>query len=132
MRIHFTVLYTRPADLSPDSDRLIQFDMDSIHQMIRADRENEPDIWVVEPNGYESNGHPLRDSESIRLIGYVADSGTIYATDGCNSCRHRPEKRIEDLDSVELEQVFAQTQLPVTMLAALSRHVTAPAEDTSR
>ncbi len=120
------IYYTRPADIRPECHELIRFDMDSVRQMVRADRESEPGIWIVEPEGYESNGHPLRDSDSIRLIGYVAESGTVYATDGCNSCRHRPSKRIEELEEGELEETFSGTQLPVTMLEELARHLAAP------
>lgn len=120
--------YTRPVDLPPECHELVRFDMDSVRQMVRADRETEPEIWVVEPRGYASNGHPLRDSDAIRLIGYVPASGTLYATDGCNSCRHRPGKRMEELDERELEETFSGTQLPVSMLEELARHLAAPPE----
>jgi hypothetical protein len=132
MRVHYTNRFTRPAELGAECDRLIGFDMDSIRQMVHADREFEPDIWIIDPEGYEANGHPLRDSESIRLIGYVAGSGTLYATDGCNSCRHRPAKRMEELDAPELEAIFSGTQLPVRMLAELARQLSARAADPTR
>jgi hypothetical protein len=132
METPIRLYYTRPAEIAPRCHELIRFDMDSVRQMVSADRETEPEIWIVDPDGYESNGHPLRDSDSIRLIGYVRASGTLYATDGCNSCRHRPDKRLEDLEGGELESTFSGTQLPVTMVEELARHVSAPEERRAR
>jgi len=119
------IYYTGPGHIPPECQDLVRFDMDSVRQMVRADRESEPEVWIVDPEGYLSNGHPLRDSDAIRLIAYVPASGTIYATDGCNSCRHRPGKRIEELDGPELEETFTGTQLPATMLEELARHLAA-------
>lgn len=123
--IHFT----RQTPLDREARALVDFDMDSIRQMVRADHEADPAVWIVDPEGYLADGHVQRDSASIRLVAYVSESGTIYATDGCNSCRHRPEKRIEDIDESEFPSVFAQTQLPVTLLRELSRRLSASVAD---
>jgi hypothetical protein len=88
--------------------------------MIAAAHDPEPSLWIVEPEGYQSNGHSLRDSEAIRLIAYVRESGTVYATDGCNSCWHRSEVRIEASSPHQLESLSEHTQLPAAMLELLA------------
>ena len=72
--------------LSAAGADLVQFDADSIRQIVRARQGVEPDVWVVDPERYEKNGRVLRDSESPRMLAYSRHDGTLYATDGCNSC----------------------------------------------
>jgi hypothetical protein len=115
------VHYTSQRELGDGAKALVEFDMDSVRQMVAAGRDPEPAVWVVSPEDYESGGHCLRDSESIRLIGYVPESGTIYATDGCNSCRHRPDTPIQSQNAEELATLSRHTQLPTAMLEALAR-----------
>jgi hypothetical protein len=117
MKIH----YTHEIELNDAASALVKFDMESIGQMVSAERATQPAAWVAEPDGYQQDGHVLRDSDTIRLIAYVVDSGTIYATDGCNSCRHAI--RIETSSVVELEAVAESTQLPLPMLVLLSQQV---------
>ena len=113
MQIH----YTKDLELHDEARALVDFDMESIRQMISAQHDPEPTGWVAAPEGYQQDGHILRDSDSIRLIAYVANSGTVYATDGCNSCRHN--NRIEKSTIDELETLSERTQIPSTMLRLL-------------
>ncbi len=113
---------TREMDLNEPSRALVDFDMASIRQVVAARRDPEPAVWILEPAGYQKDGHPLRDSETVRLIAYVA-SGTIYATDGCNACRHAPDVRIETAGPEDLARLSARTQLPGPMLALLARRI---------
>ena len=117
MQIH----YTNDLELRDDARILVDFDMDSIRLMISAQRDPEPAVWVAAPEGYQQDGHLLRDSDSIRLIAYVPDSDTVYATDGCNSCRHI--SRIEQSTIDELETLSERTQIPSGMLQLLAQIV---------
>ena len=112
--------FTHDLELHDEARALIDFDIDSIRQMVSAQRDSEPSVWVVAPEGYEKDGHALRDNETIRLIAYAAESGMVYATDGCNSCRHTPGVRIETATPRELESLSTQAQLPPAMLRVLA------------
>lgn len=110
-------------DLNEPARALVEFDMASIRQVVAARRDPEPGVWILEPAGYQKDGHPLRDNETVRLIAYVAASRSIYATDGCNSCRHAPDVRIETAAPEDLARLSARTQLPGPMLALLARRI---------
>ncbi len=112
--------FTHDRELHDEARALIDFDIDSIRQMVAAQRDSEPSVWIVEPEGYEKGGHALRDNETIRLIAYAAASGMVYATDGCNSCWHTPRVRIETATPLELESLSTQAQLPPAMLRVLA------------
>jgi hypothetical protein len=114
------VHYSNRDALSKDAERLVEFDMGSIRQMVAADGAADPDFWLVDPSGYQDGGHPRRDSESIRLIGYSSEPQTVYATDGCNSCRHLLDARLENLSEEALELLSQRTQLPRHMLERLA------------
>lgn len=72
--------YFRQRTLSPTAANLVQFDADSIRRL------GDPDIWLADPDQYERDGRPLRDSESPRMLAYSTKDHILYATDGCNSC----------------------------------------------
>ena len=80
----------RDVELSESAHRLLQFDMDSIRQMVAARHDDAPAVWIADPDRYQTDGHAARDSDRIRLMAWVPSSGMIYATDGCNSCWHHP------------------------------------------
>ena len=86
---------------------LIQFDVDSIRQVVAAQRGREPDIWLADPESYERNGRILRDSPSSRLLAYSRADRTMYATDGCNACTRRIGIPLESVSDSEL-QTFAE------------------------
>ncbi len=110
-------------ELGEPAKARIEFDMASIRQVVAARRDAEPAIWIVEPDGYQRDGHALRDADSVRMIAYTDSSGTIYATDGCNACRHAPDIRIETAAPEDLARYAARTQLPEPMLALLARRI---------
>ena len=122
MQIH----YTGDLDLHDEARTLVDFDMESIRRMISAQHDPAPTMWVAAPEGYQQDGHILRDNESIRLVAYVPYSGTIYATDGCNSCRH--SSRIEKATLDDLELLSERTQLPFAMLRMLALLVSESSE----
>jgi len=77
--------YYRDCLLSAKALDLVQFDSDSIRQVVSAEHLTTPDTWLVDPDEYEKNGRILRDSESPRMLAYSAKDRVLYATDGCNS-----------------------------------------------
>ena len=118
--IAMEVRYSSDETLSNEAERLVQFDMDSIRQLVAAEGAAEPGLWLVDPSGYQDGDHTRRDSESIRLIGYSEDSQTLYATDGCNACRHLLEARLDSLPEEVLRRFSEHTQLPRHMLERIA------------
>ena len=112
--------YTRQADLGVQARGLVEFDMGSIRQMVAAQRDPEPTLWVADPDGYERDGHVTRDSDSVRLLAWVESSGMIYATDGCNSCWHTPPVRLPGVSGGDLKELSERMQLPLAMLDLLT------------
>ena len=116
MNVH----YSSNAPLSDEAKKLVEFDTDSIRQVIAADRAGEPDLWLADPEGYQANGHLLRDSESIRLIAYSRGGSVVYATDGCNSCRHLLEEPLDSGGNGRLSTISERVQLPTVLLDRLA------------
>ena len=81
--LHFT-----ERVLSSKAEALVQFDTDSIRQVALARSGKLPELWLVDPDLYESGGRILRDSTTARLLAYSSETQTLYVTDGCNSCTH--------------------------------------------
>ena len=117
MKIH----YTSELELSEGVNALVAFDVDSIRQVVASERGDAPDLWLVAPEGYEENGHPIRDSPNIRLIAYSKNAHIVYATDGCNSCRHILKAPLETNTDEELRILSEQKQLPQALLQGLAR-----------
>ena len=115
------IYYASEDRLSEEANALVEFDMNSIRRVVAAERGDEPEVWVVAPEGYQTDGHTLRDSESIRLIAYSKHSRIVYATDGCNACRHILNTPLETKKDEELITLSEQTQLPQSLLQALAR-----------
>lgn len=99
--------YYSERKLSPKALELVQFDADSIRQVVAAERLPAPETWLADPGEYEKAGRFLRDSDSPRMLAYSAQSHVLYATDGCNSCARRLMGKLESLPKDEL-QTFAQ------------------------
>ena len=78
--------FYRERALSAAASNLIEFDADSIRQLVSAQRGAHPDVWLADPDAYEKNGRVLRDSETPRMLAYSTRDHVLYATDGCNSC----------------------------------------------
>src|SRR5262249_24029961 len=93
--------------LSAAAAALVQFDVDSIRQVVSAGHRADPDVWLADPDAYEKNGRVLRDSDSPRVLAYSTADRVLYASDGCNCCTRHVPMSLELLESSELEQ-FAE------------------------
>jgi hypothetical protein len=114
------IYYTSKTPSARQTQARIDFDVDSIRQVLAAEHGSEPDFWVADAEGYEANGHGLRDSESIRLIAYSRRDCIIYATDGCNACRHILGMPLETCPEDELAALSERIQLPTALLKRLA------------
>ncbi len=119
MRIH----YSTEQKLDDEARRLVDFDVESLLQMVAAERRGEPELWLAEPGGYEENGHALRDSAAPRLIAYSIENRIVYATDGCNTCRHILDNPLETCPPEDLVSASEYTQLPLRMLEQMTQLV---------
>jgi len=97
--------------LSQNASDLIQFDSDSIRQIVSAEHGAMPDIWLADPDAYEKNGRILRDSESPRMLAYSTKDNTLYLTDGCNSCSRQVRLSPIELPDVRPELLEKLTAL---------------------
>jgi hypothetical protein len=113
--------YFRDHQLSEKALDLVQFDSDSIRQVVSAEHLTSPDTWLVDPDEYEKNGHILRDSESHRMLAYCTKDHVLYATDGCNSCvRHLPAK-LESFSADQLKAFADENEIRPEFLEHLVR-----------
>ena len=111
--------YFSDTKLSEAAEELVHFDMDSIRQVIASQHGSEPEIWLADPESYETNGRVLRDSPSSRLLAYSSIERKIYATDGCNSCTRRLEVALELLTDSALQAFAEDNELRVDLLERL-------------
>ena len=117
MQIH----YSTEQKLDDEARKLVDFDVGSLLQMVAAERKSEPELWLAEPGGYEKDGHPLRDSAATRLIAYSIENRIVYATDGCNACRHILDNPLETCPPEDLVSASEHTQLPLRMLERMTQ-----------
>jgi hypothetical protein len=103
--------FLRRRELSAAAADLIRFDEDSIGRV------GSPDVWVVDPDGYEKNGRLLRDTESPRMLAYSTKDRMLYATDGCNSCA-RPVD-LNSLSTDSLRHFAAENEFRLDLLECL-------------
>ena len=114
-----TLNLLRERRLSAPASDLVQFDSDSIRQVVKAEQACDPELWVADPDQYEGNGRVFRDSESPRMLAYSSDDQILYATDGCNSCaRHVPAK-LQSLPAQKLRSFAQENELPIELLKYL-------------
>jgi len=111
--------FLRERHLSAPASDLVQFDSDSIRQVVRAAQASDPDLWVADPGQYERNGRVLRDSESARMLAYSADEQILYATDGCNSCARHVRAKLDSLDAEKLRSFAEENEIPLDLLRYL-------------
>src|SRR5947207_3174762 len=111
--------FFREHTLSQAASDLIQFDADSIRQVVSSEHRANPDVWLVDPAAYEKKGRLLRDSESPRMLAYSTKDHVLYATDGCNSCARQVPAKLEALPSAELEQFATDNELRIELLKRL-------------
>ena len=112
--------YYRSRELSQAASDLVQFDADSIRQIVSAQHLSQPDVWLADPDAYEKNGRVLRDCDSPRMLAYAATEQMLYATDGCNSCaRHVPAK-LDSLPDDQLKQLAGENEIRPELLQRLA------------
>src|SRR5262245_35418002 len=111
--------FFRERELSQGASDLIQFDADSIRQVVSSQRLTNPDVWLADPDAYETSGRILRDSDSPRMLAYSTKDHVLYATDGCNSCARRVPASLGMLPSGELKQFAEQNDLRMELLETL-------------
>src|SRR5437868_10143567 len=108
--------FFRDRALSAAASDLIQFDAESIRQVVSAQHRHNPDAWLADPDSYEKNGRVLRDSDSPRMLAYSAKDQMLYATDGCNSCARRVPVKLEVFSSDGLKQFAEDNELRLELL----------------
>jgi hypothetical protein len=111
----------RDRKLSQAASDLIQFDADSIRQVVSGQRLTIPDVWLADPDAYEKNGRVLRDSETSRLLAYSKKDRVLYATDGCNSCARRLQTDMALLAAPEVDELARDSDIPPELLRKLVR-----------
>ncbi len=113
-------VYFSDPTLSQAARDLIHFDMDSIRQVVAAQRDREPDVWLADPDAYEKDGRILRDSPSSRLLAYSRTGRVIYATDGCNACTRRLGMPLESISDSELQSFAEDNNVRLDLLERLT------------
>jgi len=116
------IVHLTERTLSAKAGELLQFDMESICQVIASQHGKKPELWVADPDQYERDGRILRDSTSPRLLAYSPGTATLYVTDGCNSCSHSLEAEPEALTAAQLQNLASKTGIRLELLRRLSAH----------
>jgi hypothetical protein len=111
--------FFRQRELSQAARDLVQFDADSIRQIVSAQHRAEPEVWLADPDAYEKSGRVLRDSDSPRMLAYSAKDHVLYGTDGCNSCARAVRADLKTLPSDELKQFAEDNELRLELLERL-------------
>lgn len=106
--------------LSSKAQQLVQFDVDSIRQVVAARHGKPPELWLADPDQYERNGRLLRDSTSPRLLAYSPETRTLYVTDGCNSCAHELDVNLQALNAEQRQEFAEKNKIPLAMLERLA------------
>jgi hypothetical protein len=105
--------FFRQRALSAAASELIEFDADSIRRL------GSPDVWLVDPDGYEKNGRILRDTDSPRMLAYSTKDHLLYATDGCNSCTRQLPTDLKQIPGEELRTFAQENEMRVELLEGL-------------
>jgi hypothetical protein len=115
--------YFTSSTLSPGAQDLVRFDMDSIRQVVAANRGQEPEVWLAHPEGYERGGRLLRDSPSPRLLAYSVVDKVLYASDGCNACTRRLSTALESLTDSQLQTFAEDNDFRLDLLERLTEFI---------
>ena len=113
--------FFREKTLSKAAEELLQFDADSIAQVVSSKHLAKPDVWLADPDAYEKNGRLLRDSDSPRLLAYSKQDHVLYATDGCNACTRHVPTDLGLLAADERRELAAHNALRLELLEELIR-----------
>ncbi|HLQ78295.1 MAG TPA: hypothetical protein VK210_13130 [Terriglobia bacterium] len=103
-------------EIPAKAQELIDFDMDSIRQIVSAERLKEPKVWLANPDQYENGGRILRDSTSPRMLAYSPERKVLFATDGCNSCAHYLKADLKELDEETLRSFANESKIQPELL----------------
>jgi|GEM_PF-1557099 len=103
-------------EVTPKAQELIDFDMDSIRQIAKAEKLKAPQLWLANPDQYEVTGRILRDSTSPRMLAYSPERKVLFATDGCNSCAHFLSADLKDLDQETLDTFAKESEIKPDLL----------------
>jgi hypothetical protein len=112
MEIH----YSTARQLSAKAMAFLEFDVDSIRQVVSGRHGTTPRYWLADPEQYEQNGRALRDSTEPRLLAYSPEDRVLYANDGCNSCTHVIERDLRGLSSEDVLALGGQIKVSATLL----------------
>jgi len=121
-----TLLHLTERSLSPKAIELMEFDMDSIRQVVAAEHNQQPELWLSDPDQYERDGRILRDSATPRLLAYSPQNKTLYVTDGCNSCSHQLEADLNRLTADQLQVLSEKTGIRLEFLRTLKGYTPGP------
>lgn len=114
------ILQLIERSLSPKAVELMEFDRDSIRQVVAAAHgQAQPEVWVSDPDQYERDGRILRDSVTPRLLAYSPKVRTLYVTDGCNSCAHKLEADLSAMTADQLQAFVEKTGIRLEFLVKL-------------
>jgi hypothetical protein len=105
--------------IPPKAEELIDFDMDSIRQIAKAERLKAPELWLANPDQYEETGRILRDSTSPRMLAYSPERKVLFATDGCNSCAHYLGADLKELDGEKLKDFANNSKIEPALLTRM-------------
>ena len=94
--------------------------MDSIRQVVSSRHGRPPEVWVADPDLYESRGRILRDSTTPRLLAYAPENRLLYVTDGCNSCAHDLPAALSALDPTQLQALADTTHIGLKLLGKMA------------
>jgi hypothetical protein len=103
-------------EITPKAQELVDFDMDSIRQIAAAEKLKAPQLWLANPDQYESTGRILRDSSSPRMLAYVPEKKVLFVTDGCNSCAHFLAADLMEMDDEKLKVFSTESHIAPELL----------------
>jgi hypothetical protein len=106
-------------EVPPKAQELIDFDMDSIRQIAKAEKVRAPELWLANPDQYEETGRILRDSTSPRLLAYSPERKVLFATDGCNSCAHFLASDLKEFDENSLTTFANDSKIEPKLLSRM-------------
>jgi hypothetical protein len=103
-------------EITPKAQELVDFDMDSIRQIAASEKLRAPQLWLANPDQYESTGRILRDSPSPRMLAYAAERNVLLVTDGCNSCAHFLKGDLKEMDGEALKIFSTESHIAPQLL----------------
>jgi len=106
-------------EITPKTQELVDFDMDSIRQIAVSEKLKAPQLWLANPGQYESQGRILRDSTSPRMLAYLTERNVLLVTDGCNSCVHFLKLDLKEMDAEALKVFSAESHIAPELLGRM-------------